>query len=206
MQDCAYRGATDPVGRAFVTDGKSPASGAGRRPLLITSVRDRPGAGTQDVARSSIECGSEVDLGVPRHKSASGKNLSQETPDYLRQPGPSRSRTAYAGMRNFSRRDAGGRTCLAHRLLQRLTSLRLTDAHNIARPRGRDGQQLRFIADRASGLSTAAVDAQIVGHELLLTQIIFNTDQSAVTCCRFAPPTSKDYEVSLAQIVCCSHN
>src|ERR1700733_13803456 len=98
MQDCAYRGATDPVGRAFVADGKSPASGAGRRPLLISSVRDRPGAGNHDDARASTECGFEGDLDVADHVDGSGKNLSQETPDYSRQLGPSRSRTAYAGM------------------------------------------------------------------------------------------------------------
>ena len=42
-------------------------------------------------------------------------------------------------------------------------------------PARRDGQQVGFIAYGAGGLGTAAVDAEIVGHE-----IIFSTEQLPV--------------------------
>ena len=75
-----------------------------------------------------------------------------------------------AGARDLRGRDAGGGAGLAHGLLQRLAGLHFTDANNVAGAGGRGGQELRFVADHAGGFGAAAVDAEIVGHGLFLTQ------------------------------------
>ncbi len=67
-------------------------------------------------------------------------------------------------------RDAGGGAGLAHRLLQRLAGLGFADADDVAGAGGGGGEEPRFVAHDAGGLGSAAVDAEVVGHGLFLTQ------------------------------------
>ena len=117
-QDGAHCGPPDPMSGAFIADSESPASGAGCRSLLVTAVGDRTGAGNDDDSRSAIEGGFERDVHVADHVDGSGDNFGKGLAhdfSQLRTSGPGPSN---ASMRDLRRRDPGGGTCLAHRLLK----------------------------------------------------------------------------------------
>jgi len=73
-------------------------------------------------------------------------------------------------MGNLQRSDSGGGACLAHGLMQRLSSPGFTDAHNVARSGRGSGQKGVFVADRASGFAASAIDSNVERHGLFLSQ------------------------------------
>jgi len=78
--------------------------------------------------------------------------------------------TSDASAGNLSGRDTSGSTCLPRRLQQRLASLDLSDANDIAWPGGCRRKQAGLIPHRTSGLRAAAVNAEIVRQGIFLTQ------------------------------------
>src|SRR5258708_5241412 len=67
-------------------------------------------------------------------------------------------------MDDLRRSDSGGGTCLAHRLMQRFSSLRPTHAHYVTWSRSGGGDQRGFVAGGACRLSAAAIDAEVESH------------------------------------------
>src|SRR5271157_2152894 len=80
------------------------------------------------------------------------------------------SGTSDTGARDCGGRDARGGASLPHRLFERLAGLRFADADNVAGAGDGRGQELGIIAYGAGCLGTAAVNAEVVGHGLFLTQ------------------------------------
>ena len=69
--------AANPVGGAFVSDGESPASGAGRFSLTVSAVGDRSGAGDDDDSGAGVECGFERNLHVAHYVDRCRDNLGE---------------------------------------------------------------------------------------------------------------------------------
>jgi hypothetical protein len=57
-----------------------------------------------------------------------------------------------------------------HRPVQGFPRLRLANPHDVAGTAGGGSDQARLIADRARGLGSSAVNAEIMGHGLFLAQ------------------------------------
>ena len=175
-QNGADGSASNPVSGTFVADGKSPASGAGGSSMRVAAIGDGTGARNDNDARARVECSFERDLHVANHINRSGEKFRQGAANNFGQfrAGSAGSSDASAG--NLCGRNAGGGAGLADGALQRLASLELSDANHIAWSGCRGGKQVGFIAYGAGSLRTSAVDAEIVGHGLVLTQ----------SCCQLA--------------------
>src|ERR1051326_4226954 len=163
----------NPVGRAFVTNRESPASGAPSSSLPVAPEGDRTGPCDDDNAMPLSECGFQRDLHVTDDVDGRGKNLGEERADVARQFATSGARSTDASARDLRGRDPGGRTSLLHGFVQRFARLGGADPHDVAGPRGHSGQQIRLVSYGAGRLGPAAVNAKVKRHGF-----ISNTDSS----------------------------
>jgi len=158
------------VSGTFVGDGESPAADAGAYSLRIAAVGEGTRTGVDDHTGTRGEGGFERDLQIADNVDRRGKNFGECAVDDRGDFGASGARAAKASPHHLRGSDSSSRAGLAHALVERLASLGFADADNVAGSGSGGGEQRGGVADRASGLAAASVDAEVVGHGLVLSQ------------------------------------
>ena len=162
--------AGDPVSGSFVADGETPTSGAGRNSLPIAAISARAGSGDDDYARAVVECGVERGLHVADDMDCLRENLCQNTTYQRSDFGAPRTRRSGAGGRDLGWNDSSGGAGLTNPVLQRLTGLLLAHAEHIAGTCNSCSQKADLIPHCTRRFRSTAIDTEIIGHGLVLTQ------------------------------------
>ena len=169
-QHGADRHAADPMSRALIGNGEAPPSGTSGSPLRIAAKCNRSSTGDDDHAGTSAKGRRQSDLHVTHHFNFPGNYFRNDVAydvRYFRAPG---TRSANARTEHLVRIHSCGAARLAYRLLESFTGAGLANASDVAAAHRNRGEKGGFVADSARRLAAAAVNAQIVGHALVLSQ------------------------------------
>ena len=155
--------------RAFVADGESPASGANRSSLLVAPVRNRTRTRDNNHAGACVKRCFECDFIVADDVYGRGENLGQNLADHPGKFRTPRSRATQTRAFDLLRCDPGRGAHLLYRPVQRVSDLCFADSNDVAGASRGCGKQRPLISDRTRRLCAAAINANVVAHEIFLT-------------------------------------
>ena len=184
-QNSVDGGAANPVSGAFVADGESPASSANRHSLRVAAIGNGTRAGDDNRRPGRRRRRLRARFACRRPRRWAWAEFPPERggrippiPDERRRNRLRRCATTCAGVMPAAAHAWRTDCCSDSRACASPTrTILLGPAVAVA-------SSMRFIAHRAGGLRAAAVDAEIVGHVLFLTQSRLPVTSRALTACR----------------------
>src|SRR5512133_1324405 len=189
--------APDPVSRAFIGNGETPASGPDRSAVSIPSVRDGSGAGDSDYSRTFTECGFQRDYHVANNERLTGRDLGEDALRDFADLGASNSSHAEADALERRRRHVTGGTGLLNGLAQAFARLFFAQTNDVAAARRGARDKRSLVPDGAAGFGAATVDAKKDCHEPYFYHIGDRNLRGALACqygCSGGTPSPLVYE------------
>ena len=166
--------------RALIGNGKTPTSGSSSSPLCIAAKRNRSRTGNDNHSRASAEGSCQRDLHVAHDFDFPGNDFCNDLADgvcYFRASG-TRGPNARTGHLLEINSCCAAR--LTYRLMQSCASAGLAHTRDVATSDRNRGENRGFVAHHTCCLASAPVNAQIVGHALVLSQEKFRIPSSSL--------------------------
>src|SRR6185437_10260627 len=162
---CSYSRAPDPVSRAFIGNGETPASGPDCSAVSIPSVCDGSGAGDSDYSGTFAECGFKRDYHVAHNQRLTGRDLGEDALRNFADLGSSNSGHAEADALERRRRHVRGGTGLLNGFAQAFARLFFAQTNDVAAARRGARDERSLVPDGAAGFGATTVDAEKDCHE-----------------------------------------
>ena len=165
----------DPVGRTLIRNSESPATGTGSFSLRVAAISERTGSGVHDYSGPACQRRLQRNLHIADNFDLASHHFRENLANNVGDCFASGTGGADAGTLHLPRIDFRSATGLPYYLMQRFACARFSHADNVAGTGDRRREDRGFVANDTFCLAAAAVNAQIVGHGIFLSQALLTS-------------------------------